>query len=400
MAINIRPSTSAQRKQLFTQRLLNTTSKVSKVAPLSTLSGIADGVASVSGKAEKDIVQALGQLYPDNTAGERLDIVAQNFGIAPRFTASGSSTYVRLTAEPNTTYEAGIHSFTGSDGITFELEQNVTVGVSGFTYAKVRSIGVGLQTNIEANTLDTVVPLVVGHISVVNEYRADGGRDLEDDNLFRTRIKEGSNILATGTLSKLEQVFMTINSNVLKLFYNGVDEQGRVNIIIATQNGVDLSEQELGDILSRGERFFGLTELRPLGVKSFGIKLNNIEWQPIDLSFRVELQQGANPDTVRRDIQIGLSKYFDIRTWNKDVISRASLINIVKNTRGVKFVPNEFFYPNVDLASDIRKLPRMRGFLMLDLQGGVIESLNGVLSPVFYPQQADFKFQQSVLRTI
>jgi hypothetical protein len=169
MAINITPSTSNQRKQLFIQRLLNTTSKVSKIAPLSILSGVADGVASVSGKAEKDIILALGQLYPDSADGSRLDIVADNFGIAPRFSTSGSSTYVRLTAEQGTLYQAGIHSFVGSDGIIFELEKDVTVGVQGFTYAKVRSIAVGVQSNIDANTLDTVIPLVVGHIAVTKK---------------------------------------------------------------------------------------------------------------------------------------------------------------------------------------------------------------------------------------
>jgi len=400
MAINITPSTSNQRKQLFIQRLLNTTSKVSKIAPLSILSGVADGVASISGKAEKDIILALGQLYPDSADGSRLDIVADNFGIAPRFSTSGSSTYVRLTAEQGTLYQAGIHSFVGSDGIIFELEKDVTVGVQGFTYAKVRSIAVGSQSNIDANTLDTVIPLVVGHIAVTNEYQAQGGRDEEDDDLFRRRIKDGANILATGTLSKLEQVLMLINSNVLRVWYNGTDELGRINIIVASQNGVDFSEQEFGQMYGRAERYFSITELKPQGKNNTSILFKNIEWQPIDISFRVELQQGANPDEVRRNIQVALSKYFDIRTWSNDIISRNNLISIIKGVNGIKFIPNEFFYPSVDLASDPNKLPRVRGFLMLDLRGQVIESINGVLSPIFYPQQADFRLQQTVLRTI
>jgi uncharacterized phage protein gp47/JayE len=400
MAINITPSTSNQRKQLFIQRLLNTTSKVSKIAPLSILSGVADGVASISGKTEKDIILALGQLYPDSADGSRLDIVADNFGIAPRFSASGSSTYVRLTAEQGTLYQAGIHSFVGSDGIIFELEKDVTVGVQGFTYAKVRSIAVGSQSNIDANTLDTVIPLVVGHIAVTNEYQAQGGRDEEDDDLFRRRIKDGANILATGTLSKLEQVLMLINSNVLRVWYNGTDEIGRINIIVASQNGVDFSEQEFGQMYDRAERYFSITELKPQGKNNTSILFRNIEWQPIDISFRVELQQGANSDEVRRNIQVALSKYFDIRTWSNDIISRNNLISIIKGVNGIKFIPNEFFYPSVDLASDPNKLPRVRGFLMLDLRGQVIESINGVLSPIFYPQQADFRLQQTVLRTI
>ena len=171
---------------------------------------------------------------------------------------------------------------------------------------------------------------------------------------------------------------------------------------IATQNGVDLSNQELADILTRGERFFGLTELRPFGAQSFGVVLQNVTYQPIDISFRVELFNDANSDAVRKDIQVAIAKYLDFRSFKsgEQKVEWDDLLSIVKRTRGVKYVPDQFFYPSQDIPTDNRKLPRLRGFLMLSLTGGVISSFNGVLSPVFYPQEADFSFQATVLRTI
>jgi len=76
MSLNIRPSTSQERKAIFLQSLLNGTNKVSKVSSGSVLDGVADGVAKVAGKAEKDVILAVSQLFPDTAFSDQLDQVA------------------------------------------------------------------------------------------------------------------------------------------------------------------------------------------------------------------------------------------------------------------------------------------------------------------------------------
>src|ERR1700744_5721149 len=170
MGLNIRPSTSVERKLIFLEALLNGTDKVSKVSDGSVLSDIADGVSKISGKSEKDVILAVSQLFPDSAFDTQLDEVAANFGIAPRFGALGSSTYVRLTANPGTIYLANTNVPSSTDGITFQLSNDVTIGDMGFAYAQVVSVSTGLNTNVNPLTISKISPQPSGHINIVNEY--------------------------------------------------------------------------------------------------------------------------------------------------------------------------------------------------------------------------------------
>ena len=388
-------------KEIFAEIALNKTDKISKISDHSVFNAIAHGTAKIGQKALKDIALIESLLFPDEAFGSQLDQIAANNGIAPRFGAAQSSTYLRLVGDVGTTYLQGTNTFTGNNGIVFDLEEDVTIGSAGFTYAKVRSQGSGGSTNIDPLTINQVTPVPAGHSYVINEYAATGGRDEESDDIFRRRIKEGPNILATGTLASIEQAFMKINSNILRIFQQGINTSGQVVLAISTQNGINLTSAELDELIDRGEEFFALTDIRSFGSTSTGVALRNIQWQPIDISFRVELLPSYNPDDVRREIQIKLQKELDYRFWQAgDKVEWDNLLEIVKSTQGVKYVPDNFFFPNVDIAIDVNKLPRIRGFLMLDTNGNILANLTGTLSPTFYPQQADFSFQQTVLRSI
>jgi len=402
MPLRIRPSTQEERKQVLTKIILNKTNKVSKIADNSVLAGTADGVAKIAGKAEKDIILAFTRLYPESASGIQLDESSLVFGVSPRFTASGSSTYLLLRGDVGTVYPQSTTTFVGRSGVEFELEQDVTIPSFGFTYAKVRSIDSGIETNIDPGDIDTVNPQPTGHQFVTNEYQATGGKGSEDDLTFRRRIQEGANILATQTLSRLEQAFILINPNVLRVFNQGLNAQGQIRMAIATQNGINLNASELDDLLKNGERFFALTELKPFGTQTYGIELVNIDWQPIDISFRIELFPSFNLDEVRKNIQVRISKYLDFRKWipGEDVVEWDDLLGIVKSTRGVKYVADQNFFPRFDIPTDRNKLPRLRGFRMLSLQGNLLSTSANNFNPVFFPNQADFSFQQTALRTI
>lgn len=400
MPLNIQPTTSQQRKLLFLETLLNTTDKVTKVSPHSINSGIAGGISKISGKAEKDIILALSQLFPDTAYSSELDQVAKNFGLATRFTSSGSSVYVRVVGTPGTTYTQGLNTFSSTTGIQFEMEDtSYVIPVSGFGYIKLRSLIQGSQTNIPPLSLTKVSPIPSGHRFVINESEGIGGRDIESDELFRIRIKDGPNILARGTLAMLEQVFMNINDKVLKLFYQGINSLGKVRIAIATQNGQNLSTPELEELIQEGNEYFCLTDNMPISTQFVGVELVNIEYEPIDISFRCSYDTSQNPDTIRQNIQVNINKYLDFRTFEptQSKVEWDNLLQIIKNTTGIKYVPDQFFNPRSDININTHKLPRMRGFLMLDLDGNIIQDFQGNLNPVFYPSTPDFSLQQSIL---
>lgn len=400
MTLPIKPSTSLERKLLFIETLLNTTDKVSKVSPNSVNSGVAGGVAKLAGKAEKDIILALSQLFPDLATGSQLDQVAINFGVSGRFSASGSSVYVLLTGDPGTTYVQATHILQSTEGVQFEFEEvSVTIPAFGWTYAKVRSLTSGLDTNVSPLTITKLTTTPIGHTYVINEVRAFGGRDIEQDNLFRQRIKNGANILARGTLGMLEQLFMSINEKVLKCFYQGINSVGKVRIVVATQNGANLSSPELDELLLGASKYFSFTDYRPFGTQFLGVELLNVTYEPIDVSFRLDYDVSYNLDEIRKQIQVNISKYLDFRFFDtsRQQVEWDNMLQIVKNVPGVKYVPDQHFTPRTDTTIPIHKLPRLRGFRMLDMSGSIIQDFSGVLSPVYYPPNPDFSYQRTVL---
>lgn len=406
--MNLKPSTSIERKLLFLETLLNVAvddtgaSKISKISDHSVLSGVATGVAKVSGKAEKDIVLAVAQLFPDRANGSQLDQVANNFGIGSRLSALGSSTYIRIVADAGTQYTAGTHSFTATNGTRFELENDVTIGSVGFAYAKIRSTTIGATTNVDPLSISKCTPQPTGHISCINEYMAIGGRDVESDAIYRARIKDGANFNSRGTIAMLEQIFLKINPNILKVKNLGCHRDGKLTLAVITQNGAALSQSELDELLYRSRTLYNFNDYRPFGTNFNGLKLVNIQFQPVDISVRAQLDDSYDPDEIRKQMQIQTSKYLDFRYFDSytSQVEWDRLLQICQSVPGVVYVPDQYFYPRTDLTIDSFMLPRVRSFLLLNLDGQVISNHNNTLSPVYYPAVVDDSYQSTIINNL
>jgi hypothetical protein len=358
---------------------------VSDISDNSVVNATAFGVSKVAQKCLKDIAIVESHIFPDSAYGSYLDSSATLFGAPDRGTAQGSSTYVRIVANPGTQYLIGTHTFSNYNGIQFNLESNVTVGDFGYIYSKVRSIDTGAKTNVDPNSIISVFPEPSGHIGVTNEYMATGGQDAEDDELFRQRIKKHLNILSRNTLEYFTEVFRRYNSNILRLINIGNDENGKRVLSIVTQNGIDLNSTELSDLLENTKDYFCLTDLNQFG-NTIGIELQNVEWYSVDLDFRVQIWGSYDIDEVRKNIQVNLTKYLDFRFWGRDQkVEWDNMLQIVKDTKGVRYVADAYFNPNIDLIVPINKLPRIRGFIMRDMSGNIIADSANTLLPVFYP---------------
>jgi hypothetical protein len=349
----------------------------------------------------KDVALLEGHIYPDMAVGDMLDDISLLYGYSKRFGAKQSTTYIRVVGNAGTTYLAGTQVFSGSNNIMFDLVSNYTIPSFGYGYAKVRSRTSGSDTNVSALSINKVTPAPSGHQYCINEYMASYGCDSEDDDLYRQRLKDGYNSLSRSTMSQIEQAFMKCNENILKLYYGGLDEQNRIILLVLTETAIDLTTNEFNDILLKSSKFFGLNELRSDNFNGYNIFLKNMTIQPIDVSFRVKLNDGAVIDNIRKDIQIRMSKFMDFRYFKPgSTIQWTSLLDIVRFTNDVVFVPDANFYPMSDIQTDPYKIPIMRGFQMLDLDGNILQDFSGYLNPAYYPNEIDFSFQSSVLRTI
>ena len=69
----------------------------------------------------------------------------------------------------------------------------------------------------------------------------------------------------------------------------------------------------------------------------------------------------------------------------KTAVSRLRRLEIVKNTEGVRYVASEWFKPSVDEPVSDFMLPRIKKFIMRDLEGNVMFDESKEFSPVFYP---------------
>lgn len=382
-------------KNLFIEMFLDKTAKVSNVADGSVVNATAFGVAKVAQKAMKDIAIKEAQIFPDTATGVYLDKAAALYGVSPRKGALGSSTYIRVSADPGTVYDTTV-TFVSKNGIRFQVDESLTVGESGYGYVKVRSVNAGYTTNVAPNSITNVNPQPQGHIECTNEYYAIGGRDSEDDETFRIRIKNNLNVLSKNTVEYWTQVLNGIDDRVLKVMAAGLDEQGIYNLYIVSQNGIFFTEDELGTLLEQVQGYFSLSDLNIEG-KAVGISLKNIDWFYVGsergLDFRVQLQPDYDVATVRQNIQVNLTKYLDFRFWTPgDVVEWDDLLDIVKKTEGVKYVPDEYFFPYYDQQVPANQLPRIRGFIMRDQDGNILYDSDSNLSPLFYPAESEDLF--------
>ena len=395
-------NTIANLKNLWIEMFLNKTDRVSNIADGSVLNGVAYGTAKVAQKAIKDIAIVEAQIFPKSATGDYLDKSSALFGVSPRKEALGSSTYVRVFAEPGTHYEVGT-KFISKNGVQFTVDQPFTVDKSGYGYISVRSVITGSATNVEANSITEVSPRPLTHIECTNEYAAIGGRDYEDDETFRNRIINYNNKLSTDTMEGWTQIFQDLDPRILKVMNVGLGEDGKTHIYLVTQNGSFFTDDELEELLTKATPYFGLTELDLQG-NTLGIVIENAKWMYVGgeegVDFRVELSPNAVIADVRKNIQIAMTKYLDFRFWEAGKkVEWDDLLEVVKTAEGVKYVPDEYFFPYFDEEVPLNMLPRIKGFRMRDLEGNILYDSGSSLSNIFYPAgESDiYKGSQSVI---
>ena len=393
-------TTVEELKQIFTEILLNKTDKISDVSNESVLNGIAYGCAKLTQRMLTNQAVVESHIFPDTAYGVYLDNLAKIKGISPRNKACGSTAYVRIEGEPGTNYAKDIVTLSSSSGINFVLENDFTLNETGWGYAKVKSKQVGLTSNVDALTINTMNNSPKGHYACTNEYCAVGGMDNESDDIFRMRIKDSVNQLARNTLSYIEQVFMKINNRVLKVYKGGVDGNNKLNLIVVSVNGQDFSEEEFNELLSKSEEYLSLTEILQ-ETTGFSLKLKNVDWLPIDIDFRASIDTSYDIDNIRKQMQVKISKLFDYRFWKYgDRVEWENMLYVVRSIEGVRYVPDNYFNPQADINVVKYRLPRLRGFILRDLDGNIISDNYAILSSFNYPNDSDNTFQSSVLMSV
>jgi len=385
-------------KSLIVESVINKSDgKISKVSDNSVLNGISYGVSKIVQKGLKDIALIESEIFPDYAYGSYLDKIAERNGISSRLLSTGSSVYVRLVAEPNTLYQASSCVFVSTTGINFVLSEDFTISSYGFGYALLRSTDTGSNTNVPANSINSITNKPSGHIYVTNEMDAWGGSDIEGDDFYRNRILQNFNNFAFDTLSKIKAVFSKINPLILDVKKVGINEQGKTVLGVVTINGVELSGVELQELLNNSKFYLSLEEQSFTGTLGFEPKISiiNLPFTYVDIDFRVDLEKNVDIESIKKEIQIAVSKYFDFRYWSKEKVEWEEIYYIVRGISGVKTIPEQYFQPSSDILIPKSSLPRLRGFIMRNLDGVVIGENDNVV-PVYYSNQYEINLLNQI----
>lgn len=375
-------------KNLFIQELINKSDgKISKVSDHSVLNGVSFGASKVFQKAMKDVALLESELFPEYAYGEYLDTIAQRYGISPRQKNLGSSVYVKIVAEPGTLYLADRCIFSSTEGISFKLLSDFEMGEAGYDYVELQSVSTGEDANVAANTINKVTSAPSGHLYVNNDLPASGGVGEEGDQSFLNRIVGGFNNFSFETLSKLVYVMQTINKRVLSIKKAGVNKNGQVTLLLVASNGGLFSEEEIQELTSGIRPYLSIADLietNSLEGLYDPVILKNIDYTYIDLDFRIELYSSVDSENFRISVQEDLASFLDFRNWTGTKVDWEDLYSIIRGHSGIKSFPEQFFVPRSDVQISSISLPKMRGFVMRDLNGVPFYDNNSGIIPVYY----------------
>ena len=380
---------------LATQTLLNNTDKVTKIAPFSVIQGLLSAVASVGQSALKDVALADTRFNVDFAADEDLDEIGTLYGVTSRLPATNSSTYVRLVADAGTTYPAGT-IFESSTNISFTLDSVVRVGSSNISYGKVTSTTTGESANVPALSINAVADTITGHRGVFNDFAAQFGSDAENDDRFRTRIKEGFNTLSTSTQARLEFILKTEFPDVLRLVFINTGDITGVTYGVVPVNGSDFTETQLNEMAITIRPFLSASDSSLGGTPN--ILFRNIEYTPIDVQIFIERDDLISINDIYTEISVRFNNELNYTLWNWErPVEWDNLLAIVKRVNGVRYVDDSQFTPRADIHIPLHTMPRFRRLTIFGLDGILIRSGGeDTLRNYFYPNTIENAFNNVI----
>jgi len=393
--------TANEVKELFVESLLNKTDKITKISDNSILNGVGYGVGKVFQRGMKDSALIESDLFPEWAYAQDLDLISKRYGLTGRLGAMNSSTFVRVVGEYGTMYNKETNIFVTSQGYQFKASQDWTIGYSGYEYVLVRSLLQGESQNVQPNSITKLLSAPAGHYYVNNDIMARGGRDAETDDVFRTRVTEGFNLVATDTLSRLLQILIQLNNNILNVRRLRKTSKGITQLGLITQDGSDLTTDELSYLQEEAVKYLSLSDLSTFDSTVVNIEFVNIGKVYIDIDFRVELKQDTDFDDFVLNCQTQLSKYLDWRFWAEgQKVEWDDLFGIIKARPEIKYIADQYFIPRSDIPVSMSYVPRLRGFIVRSLDGSVIVDNNNRINPVYYQNDIQQNFVLSIISKI
>jgi uncharacterized phage protein gp47/JayE len=288
------------------------------------------------------------QCFPQTAQGDYLDYHAQLRGLTRR-TAVRAEGVLRFTVEQpsqvDLTVDRGTVCMTAAQ-VRFETTQ-AAVLPAGSLYVDVpaRAVEAGEAGNVTGGSIRAMALAPVGVSGCTNPEAFTGGSDEEGDEDLRTRVLETYRRMSNGANAAYYQKEAMSFDQVAAVAVVGRSRGiGTVDVVVSSPQG--LPAQELLDQLQAH-----FEERREIAVD---VQVLAPTTQAVTVSVKVQVEEGADFETVSAGVKAALQGWFDGKQLGQDVLL-ARLGALVFSVEGV--ANYQITAPTADVAVEATVLP-------------------------------------------
>ncbi|MBV7275456.1 baseplate J/gp47 family protein [Clostridiaceae bacterium UIB06] len=253
-----------------------------------------------------------------NGFSEELEKRCEEFGIT-RKPGTPSVGQVSFTGNENTAIPIGTIVQT-SGGLQYYTTDNGTIQ-GGNAAVNIQALKVGNAYNVPANTINKLPVQIVGITGVTNTEPTTGGTEIESNEELLNRL-----------LLQVQKPATSGNINHYKIWateVNGVGDaiviptwngSGTVKVIILDSNKHSPSQKLIDEVTAHIE------EERPIGAE---VTIAGAVEIPIDISVTLQLESGADINSVREEIEKGISNYLNGIAFKSSLVRYTRIENVL-----------------------------------------------------------------------
>jgi Uncharacterized homolog of phage Mu protein gp47 len=307
--------------------LTNPTSKIEGSFCMDVIQAVA---MEISRSVTMRVIDYIDQTMLDTSEGEFLDRKALDYAIE-RISAIPSSGYVTFLGDEGTIIPKG--TTVESDEFTFITNNEAIIKNGSAEVLCICSEG-GSETNVSEESITIITDDIIGLDSCVNHDSFSGGRDEEDDEVFRERILEKIQLpISSGNANSYvywaKQVSGVGNARVIPLWHG----QGTVQVIIVGNDGLAPSYDTVKNVQDYIET------QRPIGAS---VSVSGARAKGVYIEANVVLEDGHKIDQAKEDITNVVRKYLTTIAFdsNHKKLSYYRISDLIFNVSGVSDIIN------------------------------------------------------------
>lgn len=272
-----------------------------------------------------DIEPAYKKAFVTTASGDDLDRCCADYGVE-RTQATYAEGNVKLIGTPGTYQNLKV----AADNIIFTLPDEVVIPENGKVTVRCVCTEPGTAGNVQAGSIDTVIPTNYQITKVINEAPTSEGYEAEADDSLRERTLEYINEPPTsGNIANYKQWALEVSGVEAAQIYDLARGNGTVDVVIIADGSTVATQQLLNKVADYIE------DKRPIGAD---VKVSAATALEIMITASVKAKSGYSGDFISSTLYTLLSDYLTKLSGNNPLISYIKMADIIFSCEGVEDV--------------------------------------------------------------